>query len=240
MKIRALDIETHCLADLYHFYINRLELPAGRPSQQRGIDSQSFTIALEGTLLTFSKASQGKPFYHFAFNIAENKIDEALQWVQHKGIVPIEWHGIVVHDFKNWNAHSFYFFDPAGNIVEFIARHDLKETARTEPFHAAHILSVSEIGWVLDDVSAAVQDMQDKLQLPLYYTESGSQNFAAMGDPHGLFILVKKGRAWFPTRRPACIFPMQVLVHHASAQKVFTARHFPSMGYPYSLKIEAD
>jgi catechol-2,3-dioxygenase len=31
-----------------------------------------------------------------------------------------------VVDYSHWNAHSIFFLDPAGTVVEYIARHDLK------------------------------------------------------------------------------------------------------------------
>ena len=32
-------------------------------------------------------------------------------------------------DYSHWNAHSIFFLDPGGNVVEYIARHDLKNGA---------------------------------------------------------------------------------------------------------------
>lgn len=238
MKIKALEIKTTCLAELYRFYTGLLSLPAVRHPRQIDGAAAAFTLSLHGgTLFTFEQTSQSNPYYHFAFNIAENKIEEALSWVKNKGIEPIEWNGIVIHDFKNWNAHSFYFFDPAGNIVEFIARHDLKDTYCEAAFDASHILSVSEIGWVLDDVPVAVQAMQTELGLPLYYSEGDSRRFAAMGDPRGLFILVEKGRAWFPTRRPAQVFPMKVIIEKHTAAMPAVWEHYPAGQYPYRLEM---
>jgi len=234
MEIRSLAIATHCLDDLYDFYAAVLGLPVGESSRQ---GQPSFTITLEGTRFTFSEAAQGQPYYHFAFNIAENKIEEALKWIKAKGIEPIEWNGIVIHDFKNWNAHSFYFFDPAGNIVEFIARHDLKQTQRNTPFDVSHIFSVSEIGWVVDNVLDARRAMQEEIGLPLYYTEGDGRRFAAMGDPCGLFILVEKGRDWFPTQCPARVFPMKVAISMPVGTVASVWTCFPSENYPYALEV---
>ena len=79
----------------------------------------------------------GNPFYHFAFNIPSNKFEEAFQWMQTR--VDLLWlddYKSYIADFTNWNAKSFYFTDPAGNILEFISRFDLDDIA-AEPFSAA-------------------------------------------------------------------------------------------------------
>jgi hypothetical protein len=45
------------------------------------------------------------------------------------------------------------------------------------------------------------------------YRSSHSAEFAAMGDGHGLLILVKRGRVWFPeTGVAADTYPVSVVV----------------------------
>jgi hypothetical protein len=55
-----------------------------------------------------------------------------------------------IADFVNWRAKSVYFFDPAGNIIELIARFDLNN-ASSEKFSSEQFLSLSEIGLVFPD-----------------------------------------------------------------------------------------
>lgn len=129
--------------------------------------------------------------YHFAFNIAPAKIESAFAWLQ--GRAPLRMPDVV--DFPNWNAHAVYFVDPLGNILEFIARHDMP-SADTSDFGTADIWGVSEIGVVVDDVAEAVRDFQQRLSLPVY-KGSVSNEFAALGDDEGLLIVVRTGRPWF-------------------------------------------
>ena len=52
---------------------------------------------------------------------------------------------------KSWNSDSVYFKDAAGNVLEFIARHNLKNAVEEE-FDSSQILNVSEIGLPSEDV----------------------------------------------------------------------------------------
>ena len=84
-----------------------------------------------------------------------------------------------VVDYAHWNAHSVFFNDPAGNVVEYIARHDLKNTD-TSPFSWADILYVSEIGLVVDDAAEMSQAVGKMTAVAPY--KGGNTDFMAMGD----------------------------------------------------------
>ena len=103
--------------------------------------------------------------------------------------------GSPVVPFPFWNAHATYFRDPAGNVLELIARHDLA-LDDPYPFGPAGLHAVSEVGLPTLDVGAAV-DALERLGIPRY--SGDRRSFAAMGDIDGLFIVVPRGRVWFPT-----------------------------------------
>src|SRR5688572_20680696 len=110
MLFRETRLKTTKLSTLYHFYKDIL----GGFLSKAG-DSH-FTIHTRDTQLIFEEASNesGDPFYHFAFNIPSNKIQEAYQWLkQRTGLLWIEDYKSHIADFKNWNAQSVYFLDPA-------------------------------------------------------------------------------------------------------------------------------
>ena len=65
-------------------------------------------------------------------------------------------------DSTNWNSHSVYFKDAAGNVLEFIARRDLKNSVEGE-FNSSHILNVSEIGLPSEDVIGLANELCAKL-----------------------------------------------------------------------------
>jgi len=162
------------------------------------------TLTVQGglTTLTFSPAPSGaeaeKTFYHFAFNIPQNKILEARNWqLERTSLVPGGSHLLdpaypddIVY-FRHWDAHSIFFWDPAGNFVEYIARHTLDNGA-PGAFTSQDILYASEIGFVTGDVPTTALLFQEALDLPQY--GGGSERFRAIGDEHGLLLVMKQGR----------------------------------------------
>ena len=202
-----------------------------------------FTVEAGETRLTFvagpDTADGRAPFYHFAFNIPENKIVKALEWQKARtpmlaipernraaGFPP------EVVDYRHWNAHSVFFLDPAGNVVEYIARHDLKNGA-DGPFSWADLLYVSEIALVVDDVTAAADAIAEMTALSAYKGRDSS--FTAMGDEYGLVLVMKRGRVIdFTGNAGNGVRVYRTTVNLRGARAA--AHQLPS--YPYHLTIE--
>lgn len=212
MRIKDLILYTADVDSLYSFY----HMLFGQKVRQ---SSDELRIALPQSSLRFLTASPNMeaPYYHFAFNIAENKIQESLTWLMSLDIDPIDGpDGTTIIDFRSWNAHSIYFQDPAGNIVEFIARHDLENAAQGS-FHPDMIESVSEIGIPVSDVRRAYEAAHEALGVERY---SGDFNaFCPTGTPHGLLIITRLERDWFPTDKRSLPFPFQARISHRRADK---------------------
>jgi catechol 2,3-dioxygenase-like lactoylglutathione lyase family enzyme len=155
--------------------------------------ASELTIAGGTTPITFVKTDTAKrPFYHFAFNIPENKIESAFQWQRPK--TPLVRPGAdSIANFAHWNAHSIFFLDPAGNLVEYIARHDLANAAPGE-FSSKDILYASEIAFIVDDVIQFGRTLKKELGVPDYRPES--DGFWPIGDEYGLLLVIRKGNEW--------------------------------------------
>src|SRR5438067_3420051 len=123
MFIKELHILTDNPEESSAFYANGLGLPVLHETDN------SVTLSLKHSTLTFHHSEVKNPKYHFAINIPRNKINEALNWVSHIIHPVIIENGSAVADFRNWHAEAFYFFDNNGNILELIARRDLKNEA---------------------------------------------------------------------------------------------------------------
>ncbi len=150
----------------------------------------------------------GEPaFYHLAFTIPDNKADEALEWVRSKGIEPIAKNDAVQFPFPNWNATALYFYDPDGNLVEFIAHHSLSNATR-EPFSSKDLVRISEIGLPVDDLPAALRQLHELLSLEKW--SGDGRQFAAVGNVEGLLIVIDHKRPWFPDERMPGMFPTTV------------------------------
>ena len=94
-------------------------------------------------------------------------------------------------------------------MLEFIARHNLKNTATGE-FNSSQILNVSEIGLPSEDVIALADQLCTGLGLSVFKQEP-NESFTPVGDENGLFILPVKDRIWMPDSGvPAKLLPVKV------------------------------
>src|SRR5262245_58107489 len=186
--ILRLRLQTAKLADLRRFYTQVLEFPIIDESKDL------ITFRAGATEITFTAADRGDPFYHVAFNIPENKLAASKKWLAPRTEILKRPDGTDEYHFTSWNAHAIYFLDPAGNILEFIARHNLRNASDGD-FSARDILHASEIALVVDDVNAAVKSAHDQLGLDVF-AGSRSDQFAAVGDDHRLLIIAKRNRPW--------------------------------------------
>ena len=209
MQFREIKLQAKGLQALFRFYKKTLEFSVADPGDSR------FIIQTNNTRLIFEETNNKSedPFYHFAFNIPSNKINEAYEWLK-KRTEPlwIEDYKSYIADFKNWNAKSVYFLDPAGNIAEFIARADINDVA-DEPFSSKHIRNVSEIGLVFpgQTFKQSIDKLIADYHLPYFIKQPPLESFCAIGDDEGLFIIVPENRSWYPCKdKPAGIFPIQV------------------------------
>lgn len=195
-RILGLRLKTAAsLEGMKAFYGGTLGLPILERSRN------AITVGAGRTPITFAKTGSSDdrdPFYHFAFNIPENKVRQAYDWQRERTeLIPSlpnlrdpSYPKNVIH-FRHWNAHSVFFFDPAGNVVEYIGRHDLPN-ATDGPFKTADILYVSEIAFVVDDVPATAKRIELEFEVPQY--GGASEAFHAVGDEEGLLLVFRRGR----------------------------------------------
>jgi hypothetical protein len=208
MLLTEITLQTKQLSALFNFYKEVLELPV----IQSGNNSISVTAGKSRVIFEKTNTIEN-PFYHFAFNIPSNKFEEAFQWIQRR--VELLWlddYKSYIADFTNWHAKSFYFIDPAGNILEFIARFDLNDVAN-EPFSSAHIRNVSEIGLVfrVENFDADINNLLKQYPLSYFDKQPPMPHFRAVGNDEGLFIIVPENRTWFSTKNTTSkIFPIGV------------------------------
>lgn len=208
MRFTDVTFKTAEMGAVKHFYQDVLGVPV--IAQGSGF----VTFGIGETKLTFEETAEGRPFYHFAFNIPENQFREAKAWISGKAALNRE-NGEDETYSVDWDAHSLYFEDPAGNIVELIARHSLND-ASDRPFGAESLLCVSEIGIVKEDVPPFVDELVGR-GFPKY--REGSDQFAPVGDEHGLLIVARKGRRWFFAEKNADIFPIRAHVQGVGAME---------------------
>lgn len=196
MKLEHIQIQTQDIQKTATFYTTVLELPIIEKT------ATSISIQAGDSVLKFVNDPEFKSIYHFAFNIPKNKLDEAIQWCKNKVDLIFIKDQNVITNFENWNANAVYFYDNNGNLLEFIARHDLNN-AQTETFTSKSILNISEIGIVNENPLALGKELIAEHDLEFFSKNDNSELFAAVGDDEGLLIMVKPNRNWYPTQTPS-------------------------------------
>ena len=204
MNIAYLELPTKGLPAQRDFYSKLLELPVQ-------ISESKLEVQAGKTTLVFTQAQSGfDGAYHFAFNIPENQFRAAKAWIS--GRMPILHDETGKDEFasESWNSSSVYFKDAAGNVLEFIARHNLKNGISGE-FGGGQILNVSEIGLPSEDVVGFANKICSQLNLSVFEQEP-NETFTPVGDDNGLFILPIKNRIWIPNSGvPAKLLPVKVM-----------------------------
>lgn len=206
MLIKEVRIQSSNILALFSFYKEVLEMDLIQ-------SGNGISISAGETKLIFEEAVEAeKPFYHFAFNIPSNHFEEAFEWVKKRAdLLWLKNYNSFIADFVNWHAKSFYFKDPAGNILEMIERFDLKDDV-DEPFSSRQIRNVSEIGLVFpaDTFDKEVDALMKKYSLDYFAKQPPLPHFRAIGNDEGLFIVVPENRAWFATENESKIYKTEV------------------------------
>lgn len=191
MKIKHLILHTNRLSEQKHFYQDILGCDKQEDSEN------AFSVQIGWTTFEF-RASAEAHLYHYCFLIPSNKLEEALEWIEAKVDIIDTGSNEKITFFDTWNAHSFYFYDGAGNIAECIVRHDLDNTS-TSAFQLSDLLCVNEIGMPTENIEFTVNVLQNAFGLPLW--RGDLERFGASGSEEGLFLLpnIHKKEIWFPT-----------------------------------------
>ncbi len=190
MKMFELRLKIGDVQQARSFYHDVLKLPILEET------AELLVLQAGSTRLAFEHEAGWAQKYHFAFDVPENQIEQAAAWISRRAKLATLNGTTIFTSSDRWNAHMVYFYDPAGNILEFIARHN-QPNANSEPFSERSILSISEIGLATQNVRETVDWLCETLELNIY-DGAESDTFSAVGDDLGLFIVVKEGRVWYP------------------------------------------
>lgn len=222
MDIRRLELLSADLEAQKDFYGDVLDLPVR-------LDSTILEVQAGRTKLLFTHAPEFDGAYHFAFNIPENQFDAAKSWIS--GRIPLlrDENGHDEFHSENWNSSSVYFKDPAGNVLELIARHDLKN-AMNEEFNSKQILNISEIGLPSEDVVGLADKICKQLDVSVFRQEP-NESFTPVGDDNGLIIIPVKGRIWIPNSGvPARLLSVRV-------EGMINGKEWEVRGVPYEITV---
>jgi len=211
MRFDRITLHTPQTESVKQFYAEVLRLPVVAD------DNGRITFAAGATALQFVRDDAiESTLYHVAFNIPENQIESCMEWAQKRFELAVNpGTGRTLVHFPNWNAHSIYFRDPAGNLLEFIARHTLPSASDRRFEMPRDLLCISELGVATADVARIDAELTQRLGLARYNPPADGKlpnDFRAMGDENGLFIVVRRNRRWFMTDQGASAFPAEVQI----------------------------
>lgn len=195
MKILRLVLETGNIEKMKKFYTEILEMPILRSKES------FFTVRAGNTHITFQQSSTDEAhLYHFALRTTLSFYEYMLRKMKDGNVnfLPDSEGNLS----RYWKGKQVYFNDPDGNIVEILER-KIPDDEVTPGW-----VDVCEIGIP----SASVEDMSEFLTPINNVNQAESDTFRFHGDELGTFVLVKEGRNWYPTDRPATIHPIVVEV----------------------------
>lgn len=186
MVFKVVTMYTNKLRILRGFYENVLEFPI----TETGKDFFKMTIG--DSVLIFAETEEDT-LYHYAINIPGNQFVLAKYWAKNKVTLNRE-AGVEDIYYSRFDADAFYFEDPAGNVIEFIAR---RHVDKWSDFSVDSFINISEVSIT----TPLVQEVGEKLQeigIPIsgnYQIEPDSLNF--LGRNASYIILVPPQRRWY-------------------------------------------
>jgi catechol-2,3-dioxygenase len=213
MQITTLKIKTGDIHAQQDFYSDTL----GLSSQVIGNELKIQTGSSE---LIFVQSANFTGRYHFAFTIPKTQFEAGVHWLEQRTTIASDASGKTQFETGEWNADNVYFYDPQGNILELIARHDLEESGlesiNQEAFGPHSFLHISEIGLPTQNMLEMIEWFTKTLEVKTY--KSFDETFAPIGDVYSLVIAVPEDRIWFPdTGIPAQILPVELTIHGEQA-----------------------
>ncbi|MDQ0175528.1 hypothetical protein [Bacillus chungangensis] len=205
MIIKELRLKTKRLEALKEFYGELL----GFSCKEIG-DKQLMIPIGESKLIFEQTLAYGDPYYHVAINIPQNQFQEAKKWIKQYVSLQVE-DGEDEVFFQELQAHSLYFLDPAGNIMEFIARHDLQND-RFAAYTAEACLGISEIGIPTEHVVDTAEELV-RHGIPVINNEEIVDKQLNFMGKNGVYLIVAPlRRRWIFSDLISKPFPLQVIV----------------------------
>ncbi|MDG5471908.1 glyoxalase [Jeotgalibacillus sp. ET6] len=203
MEISKVEIYTGDLKKLKAFYLETLGFSVIEQDRER------FSVRAGTSELMFIQKS-GNPFYHFAFNIPARYFHPAKEWIRSKVELNKE-NGEDEVYFRAFDADSFYFEDPCGNIIEFIGRSGNKsETVNS--FSADQLLNISEINLTTHQVLKAAEELKKEGILGEEKTIH-PQELNFVGEGEAFILLGPPERTWYFSTHQAEIHPVAIEVN---------------------------
>lgn len=215
MKISEVEMYVSNYEETVSFYKNTLLFDCLTES------AETTKFQIGSSIFTLHKEEKHAYYYHIAFNIPPNLFHAAKQWVQEKIPLSTEDGEDEAH-FSASKAKSFYFEDPAGNIVEYIARYETTPQAPEHEFNPRHVLEISEIGLPTPNVVKCVEELQSFGIQRRSNTPIVNNTLTFLGEyEDGVYIIAAPiGRRWIFSDKPAIATPIIIHTNYGIVKNV--------------------
>ncbi|HEX4443276.1 MAG TPA: VOC family protein [Galbitalea sp.] len=188
MRISTLTITASDLDAAAEYYQGLLGLRIKR-------DIDRFEAAVGRTTLVVRPGETAWAGIHLAMTIPRNRFAEARTWLSARtALATVDGEDEFANPNEPWCSKSLYFRGPDGIVLELITR-DRLDNDSSEPFSSASLLCISEAGVASTNVAATVAALGRRFGAEPF--GEGVDEFAPIGDDHGMFIVVADGRPWF-------------------------------------------
>ncbi|WP_391118541.1 glyoxalase [Psychrobacillus sp. L3] len=192
------------------FYTNKLKQLKGFYGNVLGLSileasNEHFTASIGKSTLTF-RASEKPASYHFAINIPGNQFKLAKHWALEKATLNRE-DAVDEIYYSRFEADAFYFEDPVGNVIEFIARRNVDKWS---DFSVESLLNLSEVSITTPFVEEVGEQLQN-IGIPILGhvdIEPNELNF--LGSKDTFILLVPPKRRWYFSKRMSKISPLEI------------------------------
>ena len=209
MEIEVLKIFSNQFEEQVEFYDNLMGFECNRLSKN------SLEIHAGNTRLVFERSAR-KFYYHFAFLVPTGCLYSAIKFVESKEISLLPLNGDKIIHFDTGEA--IYFYDPDGNVVEFIERPTLNYLSKTD-FSITDIIKINEIGLPVADPVEMSEALVTKFGIVPYKSAPMRDRFCWVGDFNGAIIVSLTGRNWLPTQKPGIVNDFSLT--YTEAEKTF-------------------
>uniref|UniRef100_A0AC34GWI0 VOC domain-containing protein n=1 Tax=Panagrolaimus sp. ES5 TaxID=591445 RepID=A0AC34GWI0_9BILA len=221
MKFKIIRLATKNILLQRQFYVEKLGL------KLLNDDQKLFSVKAGETVLEIEENKDLKKigYYHFCFNIFPSLLEDAAEKFLPSRGIPLVTNGKDQYtEHKDWNAKSVYFYDADENILEFIARYNLKNEFSTNDTSFdidKHLINISEIGIAVENTQNLVEKLQQNMEVKVWRDYGDA--FKAIGDENGLILATKLDRPWIPTTdHPNAALPTEITIEGKGTDFVYS------------------
>lgn len=206
---QAVKLYTDKLKQLKGFYGNVLGLTIVESGDEY------FKLSIGTSTLTFQQSTK-KALYHFAINIPGNQFTLAKHWAKERVTLNRE-DAVDETYYSRFDADAFYFEDPAGNVVELIARRNVDKWS---DFNIDSLLNLSEVSITTPFVQEVGEQIQD---IGIHVSghvdiEANELNF--LGSKNTFILLVPPNRRWYFSKKMSVTSPIDIELTDGQTIKV--------------------